>query len=163
MEMKGDLDLFNNEITEAIKSGGNIIAITAAGGTFGAMLAIAGVGEWIAGGLEALGLGLLFTGWAIAAVIRVAQGSGTVAILTGAAIMAPLAGGFAANTVYLMMAIGFGGMIAPWYNDSGFWVVSEVGGITQLETFKSYSAVCTIMSISGLVLVFVLQLLAPMA
>jgi gluconate:H+ symporter, GntP family len=163
MEMAGDRDLFNNEITEAIKSGGNIIAITAAGGTFGAMLAIAGVGEWIAGGLEALGLGLLFTGWAIAAVIRVAQGSGTVAILTGAAIMAPLAGGFEANAVYLMMAIGFGGMIAPWYNDSGFWVVSEVAGISQLETFKSYSAVCTVMSISGLILVFVLQLLAPLA
>jgi len=162
MEMAGDRDLFNNEITEAIKSGGNIIAITAAGGTFGAMLAIAGVGEWIAGGLEALGLGLLFTGWAIAAVIRVAQGSGTVAILTGAAIMAPLAGGFDANVVYLMMAIGFGGMIAPWYNDSGFWVVSEVAGISQLETFKSYSAVCTVMSISGLILVFVLQLIAPL-
>ncbi len=162
MEMAGDRDLFNNEITEAIKSGGNIIAITAAGGTFGAMLAIAGVGEWIAGGLEALGPGLLFTGWAIAAVIRVAQGSGTVAILTGAAIMAPLAGGFDANVVYLMMAIGFGGMIAPWYNDSGFWVVSEVAGISQLETFKSYSAVCTVMSISGLILVFVLQLIAPL-
>ncbi|MDG5760404.1 SLC13 family permease [Natronococcus sp. A-GB1] len=163
MEMQGDRDLFNNEITEAIKSGGNIIAITAAGGTFGAMLAIAGVGEWIAGGLEEIGLGLLFTGWAIAAVIRVAQGSGTVAILTGAGIMAPLAGDFDANAVYLMMAIGFGGMIAPWYNDSGFWVVSEVAGITQLETFKTYSAVCTVMSVSGLILVFVLQLLVPLA
>lgn len=163
MEMQGDRNLFNNELTEAIKSGGNIIAITAAGGTFGAMLAIAGVGEWIAGGLEEVGLGLLFTGWAIAAVIRVAQGSGTVAILTGAGIMAPLAGDFDANAVYLMMAIGFGGMIAPWYNDSGFWVVSEVAGITQLETFKTYSAVCTVMSVSGLILVFVLQLLVPLA
>ncbi|WP_306060326.1 GntP family permease [Natronococcus wangiae] len=163
ISMRGDRDLFNNELTEAIKSGGNIIAITAAGGTFGGMLAIAGVGEWIAGGLEELGLGLLFTGWAIAAVVRVAQGSGTVAILTGASIMAPLASGFDANPVYLMTAIGFGGMIAPWYNDSGFWVVSEVAGITQLETFKTYSAVCTVMSISGLILVFVLQLVAPLA
>jgi len=126
------------------------------------MLAIAGVGDWIAGGLQELGLGLLFAGWAIAGVIRVAQGSGTVAILTGAAIMAPLAGDFSANTVYLMMAIGFGGMIAPWYNDSGFWVVSEVAGITQAETFKSYSAVCTVMSISGLILVWVMQLLVPL-
>ncbi|ELY56357.1 GntP family permease [Natronococcus jeotgali] len=163
MEMRGNRELFNNELTEAIKSGGNIIAITAAGGTFGAMLATAGVGEWIAGGLEEFGLGLLFTGWAIAAVIRVAQGSGTVAILTGAGIMAPLAGDFNANAVYLMMAIGFGGMIAPWYNDSGFWVVSEVAGITQMETFKTYSAVCTVMSTSGLILVFVLQLLVPLA
>lgn len=162
MEMDGDKNLFNNEITDAIKSGGNIIAITAGGGTFGAMLAIAGVGDWIAGGLQDLGLGLLFAGWLIAAVIRVAQGSGTVAILTGAAIMAPLAGGFDANAVWLMMAIGFGGMIAPWYNDSGFWIVSEVAGISQIETFKSYSAVCTVMSISGLVTVWVLHLLVPL-
>jgi gluconate:H+ symporter, GntP family len=163
MEMAGDRDRFGDELTEAIKSGGNIIAITAAGGTFGAMLAAAGVGEYIAGGLQELGLGLLFAGWLIAAVIRVAQGSGTVAILTGAAIMAPLAGGFDANPVYLMMAVGFGGMIAPWYNDSGFWIISEVAGITQMETFKTYSAVATVMSISGLLTVFVLHLLIPLA
>lgn len=163
MEMAGDRDRFGDELTEAIKSGGNIIAITAAGGTFGAMLAAAGVGEYIAGGLQELGFGLLFAGWLIAAVIRVAQGSGTVAILTGAAIMAPLAGGCGANPVYLMMAIGFGGMIAPWYNDSGFWIISEVAGITQMETFKTYSAVATVMSVSGLLTVFVLQLLVPLA
>ncbi|MFC7223609.1 MULTISPECIES: GntP family permease [Halalkalicoccus] len=163
MEMAGDRDRFGDELTEAIKSGGNIIAITAAGGTFGAMLAAAGVGEYIAGGLQELGFGLLFAGWLIAAVIRVAQGSGTVAILTGAAIMAPLAGGYGANPVYLMMAIGFGGMIAPWYNDSGFWIISEVAGITQMETFKTYSAVATVMSVSGLLTVFVLQLLVPLA
>ena len=163
VEMQGDKDLFNSELTDAIKSGGNIIAITAAGGTFGAMLATAGVGEYIADGLQELGLGLLVAGWLIAAVIRVAQGSGTVAILTGAAIMAPLAGDYAGNPVYLMMAVGFGGMIAPWYNDSGFWIVSEVAGITQLETFKSYSAVCTVMSVSGLVLVYLMQLVVPLA
>ncbi|MDL5362571.1 GntP family permease [Halalkalicoccus sp. NIPERK01] len=162
MEMAGDKERFGNELTEAIKSGGNIIAITAAGGTFGAMLAAAGVGEYIAGGLQELGLGLLVAGWLIAAVIRVAQGSGTVAILTGAAIMAPLAGGFAANPVYLMMAVGFGGMIAPWYNDSGFWIISEVAGLTQMETFKTYSAVATVMSVSGLLIVLVLSALVPL-
>ena len=163
MEMAGDRDRFGDELTEAIKSGGNIIAIPAADGTFGAMLAAVGVGEYIAGGLQELGFGLLFAGWLIAAVIRVAQGSETVAILTGAAIMAPLAGGCGANPVYLMMAIGFGGMIAPWYNDSGFWIISEVGGITQMETFKTYSTVATVMSVSGLLTVFVLQLLVPLA
>lgn len=162
MEMAGDKERFGEELTEAIKSGGNIIAITAAGGTFGAMLAAAGVGEYIAGGLQELGFGLLVAGWLIAAVIRVAQGSGTVAILTGAAIMAPLAGGFSANPVYLMMAVGFGGMIAPWYNDSGFWIISEVAGLTQMETFKTYSATSTIMSVSGLLIVLVLSALVPL-
>ncbi|QLG60958.1 GntP family permease [Halorarum salinum] len=162
LETGGDLDLFNTELTEAIKSGGNIIAITAAGGTFGAMLAAAGVGEYIAGGLENMGLGLLVTGWLIAAIVRVAQGSGTVAILTGASIMAPLASGLTVNPVYLMMAVGFGGMIAPWFNDSGFWIISETAGITPMETFKTYGAVATIMSTSGLVMVLIMSTLLPL-
>jgi gluconate:H+ symporter, GntP family len=163
MEMAGDRELFNEEVTEAIKSGGNIVAITAAGGTFGAMLAIAGVGDYIADGLVEAGLPLLFAGWLVAAVIRVAQGSGTVAILTGAAMMAPLTGDLNANPVYMMMAVGFGGMIAPWYNDSGFWTVSKIAGITELETFKSYSATATIMSVTGLILVLVFAALFPLA
>ncbi|XVH31732.1 GntP family permease [Haloferacaceae archaeon DSL9] len=162
MEMAGDRSLFSEQLTEAIKSGGNIIAITAAGGTFGAMLAEAGVGQYIADGLVEIGLPLLFAGWLVAAVIRVAQGSGTVAILTGAAMMAPLVGDLAVHPVYMMMAVGFGGMIAPWYNDSGFWVVSEVAGISQLETFKSYSAVATVMSVSGLLCVLALSVVLPL-
>ena len=157
-----DRELFNEELTEALKSGGNIIAITAAGGTFGAMLAEAGVGEYIAEGLAALGISLLIAGWLIAAVIRVAQGSATVAILTGAAIMAPLLGTLTVNPVYMLMAVGCGGMIAPWYNDSGFWIISEVAGITQAETFKTYSASATIMSISGLLVVLVMSTILPL-
>lgn len=152
-----DRDRLADELTEAIKSGGNIIAITAAGGTFGAMLAEAGIGEYIAEGLAALGISLLIAGWLIAAVIRVAQGSATVAILTGAEIMAPLLGSLTVNPVYMLMAVGCGAMIAPWYNDSGFWIISEVAGITQLETFKTYSAAATIMSVAGLLIVLVLS------
>ncbi|GAB7021186.1 GntP family permease [Halostagnicola bangensis] len=161
MEMAGDRSLFNEELTEALKSGGNITAITAAGGTFGGMMAIAGVGDYIATGLVEYGLPLLFAGWLIAAMVRVSQGSGTVAILTGAAMMAPLTGDLAANAVYMMMAVGFGGMIAPWYNDSGFWTVSKIAGITEEETFKTYSATATIMSITGLILVLIAAAILP--
>jgi gluconate:H+ symporter, GntP family len=157
-----DLDLLNDELTEAIKSGGNIIAITAAGGAFGAMLNTTGVGQYIAGIVTGLGLSLLVAGWLIAALIRVAQGSATVALLTAAEIMAPLASELAVSPVYLMMAIGVGGMIAPWFNDSGFWIVSEVGGLTQTETFKTYSASATIMSVTGLVYIVALSLVVPL-
>jgi GntP family gluconate:H+ symporter len=157
-----DLDILNNELTEAIKSGGNIIAITAAGGAFGVMLNTTGVGQYIADIVTGLGLSLLVAGWLIAALIRVAQGSATVAVLTAAEIMAPFVGDLAANPVYLMMAIGVGGMIAPWYNDSGFWIVSEVGGLTQLETFKSYSASATIMSITGIFYIIFLSSILPL-
>ena len=157
-----DLDVLNEELTEAIKSGGNIIAITAAGGAFGAMLNTTGVGEYIANYVTGVGLSLLVAGWLIAALIRVAQGSATVALLTSAQIMAPLTGDLTVNTVYLMLAIGTGGMIAPWFNDSGFWIVSEVGGLTQTETFKSYSASATIMSVSGILVILLLSFAFPL-
>lgn len=160
--MAGDRDLFNEELMEALKSGGNIIAITAASGTFGGMLAIAGVGDYTANGLAEIGLPLLFAERLIAAIIRVAQGSRSVAILTGAAMMAPLTGDLSVHPVHMTMAVGFGGMIAPRYNDSGFWAVSKIAGITELETFKIYPATATIISVTGLVLVLLTAMVVPL-
>lgn len=158
-----DKDELGDELTDAIMSGGNIIAITAAGGAFGAMLEASGIGDYIAGGLSEVGIPLLVSGWLIAGLIRVAQGSGTVAILTGASIMAPLTGPLAANPVYMMMAVGTGGMLFAWYNDSGYWVVKEIAGLTQEETFKTFSAVNLVMSITGIIVVLIMATLFPLS
>jgi len=157
-----DASAFSTALTEALKSGGNIIAITAAGGAFGALLRTAGVGEYIANALSGAGISLLVTGWLIAGVIRVAQGSGTVAVLTGASMMAPLTTDLGAHPVYMMMAVGIGGMLFSWYNDSGFWIVSEVAGITQGETLKTWSAVNTVMAVTGLLVVLLLAAFFPL-
>ena len=156
-------DAFREALVDALKSGGHIIAITAAGGAFGGLLRTAGVGEYIANGLAEAGIPLLVTGWLVGGVIRVAQGSGTVAVLTGASMMAPLTGALAIHPVYMMLAVGTGGLMFSWYNDSGFWIVSEVAGITQAETFKTWSAVNTVMSITGLVIVLLLSVVFPMS
>lgn len=153
---------FRDALTDALKSGGNIIAITAAGGAFGALLGTAGVGEYLAGGLSEAGIPLLVTGWLVAGVIRIAQGSGTVALLTGASMMAPLTGGLAVHPVYMMMAVGTGGLLFSWYNDSGFWIVSEVAGLTQGETLQTWSAANTVMAVTGLGLVLLLSTLLPL-
>ncbi|MFC7225050.1 GntP family permease [Halalkalicoccus sp. GCM10025322] len=155
-------EILGDELTEAIKSGGNIIAITAAGGAFGAMLQASGIGEYISGGLSEAGIPLLISGWLIAGLIRIAQGSGTVAILTGASIMAPLADSLPLHPVWMMMAVGTGGMLFAWYNDSGFWIVNEVAGLTQKETFKTFSAVNFVMSITGIIVVLILSTLFPL-
>ncbi|MFB6279573.1 MAG: GntP family permease [Salinibacter sp.] len=157
-----DASAFSGALTDALKSGGNIIAITAAGGAFGAMLRTAGVGEYIAEGLSEAGIPLLVTGWLIGGVIRLAQGSGTVAVLTGASMMAPLMPDLSVHPVYMMMAVGTGAMLFSWYNDSGFWIVSEVAGMTQAETFKTWSAVNTVMAVTGLFVVLLLATLAPL-
>jgi len=161
----GDLEgaAFRDALTEALKSGGNIIAITAAGGAFGALLRTAGVGEYIAGSLSEAGIPLLVTGWLVAGVIRIAQGSGTVAVLTGASMMAPLTPGLEVHPVYMMMAVGTGGLLFSWYNDSGFWIVSEVAGLTQGETLKTWSVANTVMAVTGLALVLLFSMLFPLA
>lgn len=154
---------WSEELTEALKSGGNIAAITAAGGAFGALLAASGIGDYLAGALQDVGIPLLVTAWLIAAIVRIAQGSATAAMLTAAGIMAPLAGQLSVNTAYLVMVIGAGGNICSWYNDSGFWLVKEIGGLTQTETLKTWTVLTTIISVSGLLSTLVLSALFPLA
>jgi GntP family gluconate:H+ symporter len=154
---------FSDELTEALKSGGNIAAITAAGGAFGALLAAAGAGEYIASGLENIGLGLLVTAWVIAAGVRVVQGSATVAIVTTAGIVAPFTNQLTVNTAYLVMVIGAGATFCSWYNDSGFWIVKEIGGLTQIETLKTWTVSTILIGIIGLLSTLVVSAVLPLA
>ncbi|WP_247004603.1 GntP family permease [Halosolutus gelatinilyticus] len=154
---------FSDELTDALQSGGNIAAITAAGGAFGAMLAEAGAGEYIAGGLENIGLGLLVTAWVIAAGVRVVQGSATVAIVTTAGIMAPFTGELTVNAAYLVMVIGAGATFCSWYNDSGFWIVKEIGGLTQAETLKTWTVATILIGVGGLISTLVFATILPFA
>ncbi|MFC7131052.1 GntP family permease [Haloferax chudinovii] len=154
---------WEDELTEALKSGGNIAAITSMGGAFGALLAASGIGSYLANGLEGFGIPLLVTAWLIAAIVRIAQGSATAAMLTAAGIMAPLTGQLPVHTAYLVMVIGAGGNICSWYNDSGFWLVKEIGGLTQAETLKTWTALTTIISVTGLVVVLVVSSVLPLA
>lgn len=154
---------FRSALTDALKSGGNIIAITAAGGAFGGLLRTAGVGGYLADTLAEAGIPLLVTGWLIGGVIRIAQGSGTVAVLTGASMMAPLTPGLDAHPVYMMMAVGTGALLFSWFNDSGFWIVNEVAGLTQAETLKTWSVANTVMAVTGLVIVLTMATLFPLA
>ncbi|MFC4988614.1 MULTISPECIES: GntP family permease [Saliphagus] len=158
-----DRDTWSDELVDSLQSGGHIAAITAAGGAFGAMLAASGIGDYIATALEGLGIPLLVAGFVIAATIRIAQGSATVALLTTAGIMAPLIGDLSVNPVYLVMTIGSGGTIFSWYNDSGFWIVKEIGGLTQEETFKIWTALTTIVAITGFVVTMVVSTVFPLA
>ena len=153
---------WGEELTQALQSGGNIAAITAAGGAFGAMLAAAGIGGYIADILSQFGLGILVTAWVIATAVRIAQGSATVAILTTAGIVAPLAGSFAPNTAYLVMAIGAGATTFSWYNDSGFWIIKELGGLTQGETLKTWTVATTLVSVFGFLFTVVFSTVLPL-
>ncbi|MBE2284145.1 MAG: hypothetical protein IAE77_11870 [Prosthecobacter sp.] len=141
-----------------------IILITSAGGAFGYALRSAGVGTAVADLAKTYSLNLILLGWVVAAVVRVAQGSATVAMLTAASIMAPMLadGKLGCHPIYLFTAIGFGAMFCSWMNDSGFWVVNRLSGMTEKETLRTWSLLVTADAVIGLLVTLVLSKVLPM-
>ena len=153
-------------VQDALTSAGLIILITASGGALGHVLRQTNIAVAVQDLVPAAGTGiaLLFTAFTITMVVRVAQGSATVAMITGAGIVAPIA----ASTVlpyhplYLALAIGCGSKPLPWMNDSGFWVVGRMSGMTPIETLRTFSAGLTVMGIVGFLVVIVGALFVPL-
>ena len=147
-----------------LETAGMIILITSAGGAFGLALRSAGVGDAVKILAQGYSLNLVLLGWIVAAVVRVAQGSATVAMLTTSSIMAPMLVGtqLGCHPVYLFTAIGFGAMFCSWMNDSGFWVVNRLSGMTEKETLRTWTLQLTADSIIGLLVTLTLSKLLPM-
>jgi gluconate:H+ symporter, GntP family len=146
-----------------LETAGIIILITSAGGAFGAMIKNAGVGIAVGKLAENFGLSLILLSYVLALIIRVAQGSATVAMLTASAIMVPMIGpDLPCHPLYLFLSIGFAALGLSWMNDSGFWVVSRLSGMTEKETLKSFSVLLTVISLSGLVVTWLGSVLLPM-
>ena len=150
-------------IPGALKDAGVIILITSAGGAFGGILQQTGIGprlQEVTGGMT---IALLPLAWFITTVVRVAQGSATVAMITAVGIVGGVATpetlGF--SPVYLAVAIGCGSKMLPWFNDSGFWVVCKMSGFTERETLKSFTPLLSIMGFTGLLATMVLAKLWP--
>ncbi len=153
-------------VQDALASGGVIILVTAAGSAFGAVLRDTGIADTI-GGIVPSGksLFLIPIAYLVTALVRTAQGSATVAMITAGGIVAPiaLATDLSYSALYLALAIGCGSKPISWANDSGFWVIGRMSGMTPMETFKSVSVMMILMSLAGLIVVFLGALLFPMA
>jgi GntP family gluconate:H+ symporter len=135
-----------------------ILLIVAAGGGFKQVLVDAGVGDLVGRAAENFDINALVLGWLVAVGIRLATGSATVATITAAGIVAPLAGGLDANTVALLaLAIGSGSLFFSHVNDAGFWLVKEYFQMTVGQTIKSWSVMETIISVVGLLAVLALS------
>ncbi|MFI7155507.1 GntT/GntP/DsdX family permease [Micromonospora chalcea] len=135
-----------------------ILLIVAAGGGFKQVLVDAGVGDLVANAADGANLSPLLLGWLVAVGIRVATGSATVATITAAGIVAPLADTLAAPEVALLaLAIGCGSLFFSHVNDAGFWLVKEYFGLTVGQTIKSWSVMETIISVVGFLGVLLLD------
>jgi gluconate:H+ symporter, GntP family len=156
------------KVGPALETAGMIILITSAGGAFGLMLRNAGVGDTIQAIMAGKTINLIFVSWLVAAVIRIAQGSATVAMLTTAAMISPLmdsavqAGTLPYHPVYIFCAIGFGAMMLSWMNDSGFWVVGKLSGFTERETLRTWTVVVSVNSVVGLIVTWLASMILPL-
>ena len=152
-------------------SGGIIILITSAGGAFGAMLKEAQVGPAI----QALfgngadqqigGIGLLFMAFFVASLLKFAQGSTTVSMITTSAMIAtmlPSAEIIGFHPVYIAAAIGFGAQCGAWMNDSGFWIYAKMSGFTGMEAIKTWTVTLAVMSIVGFLITLLFATLLPL-
>jgi len=136
-----------------------IILIVAAGGGFKQTLVDTGIGQLVADWIAQSGLSVLLLAWLVAVLIRLATGSATVATVTASGILAPLAAGMPATHVSLMvLAIGAGSVFFSHVNDAGFWLVKEYFGMKVGQTIKTWSLMETVLSVTGLVLVLLLNL-----
>lgn len=147
-------------ISEAFKQAGSIVLITGAGGAFGAILRSMDIASWI--NLESSsGLGGLLIAFTIAAVLKTAQGSSTVAIITTSAIIAPLLDSFGLLSVVdkalAVLAIGAGAMTVSHINDSYFWVVSQFSNMDVKTALRGHSLGTLFQGIVGILLILILH------
>ncbi|WP_406633979.1 GntP family permease [Amycolatopsis sp. WGS_07] len=129
-----------------------ILLVVGAGSFFGAVLSATGIGKAVAGSLGDAGLPVLLAAYIISCGMRIAQGSATVAIVTTSGIVAPTVMELhysQAQLALLVVAISAGSIIASHVNDGGFWIVSRYFGLTVTQTLKTWTALETVLSLSG--------------
>ncbi|MEV3989408.1 gluconate:H+ symporter [Streptomyces sp. NPDC049837] len=147
--------------TQSLKPVGNILLVVGAGGVFGAVLKGSGVAQALSDTFNGIGLPVVVLAYLISLVLRVAQGSATVAIVTTAGIVLPLVenGGHSqAFLALVIMVISAGSIFASHVNDGGFWIVAKYFGISERDTLKSWTVLESVLSVAGFAVAAALSL-----
>jgi gluconate:H+ symporter, GntP family len=153
-------DQLRDFLTDGLAPAATILLIIGAGGAFKQVLIDSGIGDSIAKGVESAGISALLLGWLVAVLIRLATGSATVAITTAAGIMAPIVAHDASvNGPLLALAIGCGSLFLSHVNDAGFWLINQYFGMSVKDTFKTWSAMETLISCVGMAGVMILSVI----
>jgi GntP family gluconate:H+ symporter len=149
-------------IIDGLKNAGVIILITGAGGAFGNVLRATDLGDFLGTSLSSLNAGIILP-FIIAALLKTAQGSSTVAIITTAAIVSPLLGSLGIETetakALAVLSIGAGAMTVSHLNDSYFWVVSQFSGLDTTTALKTQTLATLMQGLFAIAVIFVLSLI----
>jgi len=147
------------ELEESMKSAGIIIFVTGGGGALGQVIKTAGVGDYIAKGMAATSIPVIVLPFIIATLVRFVQGSGTVAMITSAGITAPIVEAAGGNMMLGAFAACIGALFFSYFNDSFYWVVNRLSGITDTkEQIRVWSITTTIAWAVGFVELLILNI-----
>ncbi|CAN5708489.1 gluconate:H+ symporter [soil metagenome] len=152
-----------DQLTKCIESGlppvAGIILIVAAGGGFKQVLVDSGIGTLLARWAEGANFSVILLAWILAVLIRLATGSATVATITASSLILGLVEGMPTGQVSLVvLAVGAGSLFFSHVNDAGFWLVNQYFRLSVVQTIKTWSIMETILSVSGLAVVLLLDL-----
>ena len=146
-------------MTKALEPAGVVVLITGAGGAFKQVLVDSEIGQRIAEVFAAASIAPIVLAFGIAAILRVAQGSATVAMITSATLVSAMLDASAMSPVELglmVSAIASGALVCSHVNDSGFWLVSRYLGLTETQTLKTWTVMTTIVGLVGFIMACIL-------
>ncbi|MFB3903992.1 MAG: GntP family permease [Acidobacteriota bacterium] len=156
--------VLNDWLDDGVRAAGAILAITAAGGSFGAILRTTGIGESLSGTLSSWNLGL-FLPFLLAAALKTAQGSSTVAIITASPIVASLLPQLGLSGEWgpalALLALGAGSMVVSHANDSYFWVVTRFSGLDVSIAYRVYTTATLVMGLTVIGFIYLVSLVLP--
>lgn len=147
-----------NDLAHSVSSIAMILLIVAGAGSLKEILVASGISDYLGEMLRQSGGSPLFLAWLIAAVIRIAIGSATVAAMTAAGIVLPLVSDPSVSPELMVLAIGSGSLIASHVNDSGFWMFKEYFNLSLKETLATWTVMETIIAVVGLAGVYILDI-----
>jgi gluconate:H+ symporter, GntP family len=146
-------------LADAAASAGLIILITGAGGALGQVLRDSGVGDALAAAIASISMPGFLVPFLVASLVRIAQGSGTVAMITSASVTAPLIDGIGLDPLVAALACCAGSMVFSYFNDSYFWVVTRFTGLNGTSALRGWSGITTAVWLGSIPLLFVANLL----
>jgi gluconate:H+ symporter, GntP family len=146
-------------LADAAASAGLIILITGAGGALGQVLRDSGVGDALAEAIASVNMPGFLVPFLIATLVRIAQGSGTVAMITAASVTAPLIGSIGLDPLVAALACCAGSMVFSYFNDSYFWVVTRFTGLNGTAALRGWSGITTAVWVGSIPLLFVANLI----
>lgn len=153
-----DSDQISTSVNTALSQAGIVLLITGIGGGLGSVLGAVGIGDALLNIIQTINISPILFAWLVAALLKAAQGSGTVAMITTAGLIAPTVASLNVAPVVLAMAVFSGTLATAHVNDSAFWITAKIGGLSTEGGLKVYTLTCFLISLVSLALLLIFNI-----